>query len=111
MNEVLGIPLSVATPSALSLMAIALIITSFARGWIVSKLTVETLLTVQNLRISEAIQRGDDYRTAWELSEKRADLLQDLVDNLSIVGVSVDKILKALPPVNHSEQGDYEPLP
>jgi len=85
------------TPITLSLASISLIITAFARGWIVSKFTVESLLAVQNLRIAEAIKRGDDYKTAWELSEQRADTLQALVDKLTAVGNSVDKILLALP--------------
>jgi hypothetical protein len=85
------------TPITLSLAAISLIITSFARGWIVSRFTVETLLSVQNLRIAEAIKRGDDYKLAWELSEKRADILQKLVDKTTAVGENVDKILSALP--------------
>lgn len=85
------------TPISLSLASISLIITSFARGWIVSRFTVETLLSVQNLRIAEAIKRGDDYKAAWELSEKRGEVLQTLVDTLSVVGTSVDKVLNALP--------------
>lgn len=94
LDVIAGSPL---TPITLSLGAISLIITAFARGWIVSKFTVESLLSVQNLRIQEAIKRGDDYKVAWELSEKRADILQELVDKLTVVGNSVDKILSAIP--------------
>ena len=92
-----AIAVSPLTPITLSLSAIAIIITSFARGWIVSRFTVETLLSVQNLRISEAIKRGDDYKAAWELEQKRAEVLQNLVENLASVGVTVDKILTNLP--------------
>jgi hypothetical protein len=99
LDVIAGSPL---TPITLSLGAISLIITSFARGWIVSKFTVESLLSVQNLRIQEAIKRGDDYKTAWELSEQRADVLQAVVDKLTAVGDSVDRILSAIP-VPHSE--------
>ena len=93
------------TPAALALSAVALIITSFARGWIVSRFTVETLLSVQNLRIAEAIKRGDDYKAAWELSEKRGDVLQALVDKLTVVGDSVDKILTNLPAPQKGDRG------
>ena len=85
------------TPITLSLASIALIITSFARGWIVSSFTVGALLQVQNLRIKEAIKRGDDYRLSWELSEKRADILQTVVDKLTTVGDTMNKVLDALP--------------
>lgn len=85
------------TPITLCLSSIALIVTAFARGWVVSKFQVETLLSIQNLRIDEANKRADDYKTAWELSEKRAEVLQSLVDQLAVVGVSVNKILTALP--------------
>jgi len=97
MDWIDSIAASPLTPITLSLSAIAVIITSFARGWIVSRFTVETLLGVQNLRIAEAIKRGDDYKAAWELSEKRGDILQALVDDLTVVGASVDKILSSLP--------------
>lgn len=93
-ETIAGSPL---TPITLSLAAISLIITSFARGWIVSRFTVETLLAVQNLRIEEAIKRGDDYKIAWELSEKRGDVLQGMVDSLSGLTVTVNKVLDALP--------------
>lgn len=91
---IVGSPL---TPITLALASIALIITSFARGWIVSKFTVNTLLTVQNLRIQEAIKRGEDYKLAWELSEKRADVLQAVVDKLTGVGDTLNRVLDALP--------------
>lgn len=101
-DTIVGSPL---TPISLSLAAISLIITSFARGWIVSRFTVEQLLGVQNLRIAEAIKRGDDYKAAWELSEKRGDILQSMVDQLAGVAVTVDKVLTALP-APHSGDGD-----
>ena len=85
------------TPLSLCLASISLIITSFARGWIVSRFTVESLLGVQNLRIEEAIKRGDDYKAAWMLEQERGKVLQQMVDALTIVGVSVDKILTSLP--------------
>lgn len=103
-----GILSSPLTPITLSLAAISLIITSFARGWIVSRFTVETLLAVQNLRIEEAIKRGDDYKTAWELSEKRGEILQELVAKLSVVGVSVDKLLTNLPTPPSGDTGSVE---
>lgn len=96
------------TPISLCLTAIALIITSFARGWIVSRFTVETLLGVQNLRIEEAIKRGDDYKLAWELAEKRADILQKLVVELKVVGESVDKLLNSLPVPHNGDGGGVD---
>lgn len=98
MNDIVAtIATSPLTPITLALTSIALIITSFARGWIVSKFTVETLLAVQNLRIQEAIKRGEDYKLAWELSEKRADILQSVVDKLTGVGDTLNRVLDALP--------------
>lgn len=85
------------TPSALLLGEIALLMTAFFRGWIVAKPTYTEITKLQNSRIEEAIKRGDDYKLAWELSEKRADVLQALVADTTSVGENVNKILNALP--------------
>ena len=103
LSTIAGSPL---TPLTLCLASVSLIITSFARGWIVSKFTVESLLSVQNLRIAEAIKRGDDYKAAWELSEQRADTLQSVVDKLTAVGESVDRILTAIPVPRSGDNDD-----
>lgn len=78
------------TPVALSLSAIALVITSFARGWIVSKFVVEMLVAAAN-------QRGEDYKALYETEKQRADVLQGIVEQLTELGTTSAKILEALP--------------
>ena len=85
------------TPAALALSAVALIITSFARGWIVSKFTVETMLSGYRLVAEQANLRTTDYIVLWEVEKKRADKLEEIVDTLKIVGEQQLKILQALP--------------
>lgn len=58
---------------------------------------VKQITDLQNLRIEEAIKRGDDYKVAWELAEKRGDVLQGMVDSLSGLALTVNKVLDALP--------------
>lgn len=91
---------------SLGITSIGLIITSFARGWIVSKLTVETLLTIQNLRIAEAIKRGDDYKTAWELEVARGETQQTMIDQLAIVAENQVKLLDSLPSPHSGGNGE-----
>lgn len=95
------------TPVTLLLALICLIIVSLVRGWIQPRSTVEQILEVQNLRITEAIKRGDDYKAAWELSEKRGDILQDMVDQFAPVTATLDKVLSSLPA---PRSGDTEEL-
>ena len=85
-------------PAAVLIMIFAAgIIFMFSKGWVVTAPQIKLVTDLQNLRIVEAIKRGDDYKTAWELSEKRGDTLQALLDKTTIIGISVDKLLSNLP--------------
>ncbi len=68
----------VATPTALSLGAIALIISAFARGWILSKFTVETLIQGYKDLVELHKLRADDFKALYETERKRADVLGEV---------------------------------
>jgi hypothetical protein len=85
------------TLGALSLAAIALIITSFARGWIVSRYTVETMLGGYKGLVDQANIRAADYKEAWELSEAARKLDSEHQAKLLVYAEAADKVLQALP--------------
>lgn len=93
-ETVVGSPL---TLSGLALASLALVVTSFARGWIVSAFQVRQLLSVQNLRIEEAVKRGDDWQTAYKAEAEAHAVTRKQVDQLQVVATTVDRILNALP--------------
>lgn len=99
MQEILGIPLSVATPSALALSAIAIIVLSFVRGWIMSKFAVEQVLQASASLITQSNARADEYKQLYLTEKERGDVLQSVVEELKIVGKSTAKILESLPPI------------
>jgi hypothetical protein len=76
---------------------VILILTSFFRGWVVSARQVSEITKLQNLRLEESIARGNEYKEALLLSEKRGDVLQKLVDTTTTVGETVNRILNSLP--------------
>lgn len=97
MDEIVGIPLDVATPAALGLSVIALIVMSFVRGWIMSRFTVEQLLTVHRLISDQANLRADFNWKLYETERHRGDVLEKILDDLSVVGETQVRILNALP--------------
>lgn len=102
MDDVLGIPLNVLTPSALGLAAIAVILTSFARGWIVSRFTVETMLAGYKELAEQANKRAEDYKEIAERERARADVIEKIATDLTVVGETASRILGALP---HNREG------
>lgn len=93
-QAIVGSPLTI---GGLLLGEIALIITAFVRGWIVSSAQVANILLVQNLRIAEAIQRGDDWHNAYLAEQAKNAVLAEQLNTLAVVGETVSKILSALP--------------
>lgn len=86
-----------ATPAALGLGAIALIVTSFARGWIISRFTMETLLSGYKLLVEQANQRAEDWKSLYETEKIRADVLHDVAQKMTPLAETTAKILAALP--------------
>lgn len=91
--EVSDFLLQTATPAAVALSAIALIITSFARGWIVSAFTVTTLLGVYKLLVDQANQRAEDYKEIADIERKRGDVVQEMNIKLTSLVETSAKIL------------------
>lgn len=85
------------TPITLALLAIAAIIFIFAKGWVVSRFQVESLLAVQNLRIDEAVKRGNDWQAAYVAERDKNEVLIRQLDKLAVVGEAVDRLITALP--------------
>lgn len=85
------------TPITLMLLAIVAIIFIFAKGWVVSRFQVETLLAVQNLRIDEAVKRGNDWQAAYVIERDKNEVLLRQLDKLAVVGEAVDRLITALP--------------
>lgn len=92
------------TPITLSLSCIALVITSFARGWIVSAFQVKQLLAVQNLRIEEAIariaeatKRGDEWMGIAQGKDKIIADQAKQIEILQLTAENTNRVLQALP--------------
>ena len=97
MDGVLGFTPQEQTLSALALSAIALIITSFARGWVVAKFVVESIIKVYDLLVTASNKRADDYKEAWELSEAARKLDAAQLASLLVYAETADRILRTIP--------------
>jgi len=87
----------VVTPAAFGLSAIALIITSFARGWIVSRFTVETLIQGYKELIEQEKRRADDWKALYFDEKESRILLQQVGEKMTALGETSAKILAAIP--------------
>lgn len=94
-TDILGVPLGQLTLSGIALAAIALLVTGLFRGWVIPKGTHER-------ELDQANQRAEDYKEALAISEKRGDVLEQ-------IGVSVTKLLDAIPRPDDSRKGGTSP--
>jgi hypothetical protein len=81
------------TPLAFGVFCAIGIVILFSTGRLLVPFQVKEMLNVQNLRIQEANDRADDYKTAWTGAEARNDVL---VDYLKQLGVIVPKVVEHL---------------
>lgn len=91
----LGMPIGQLTLSGIALGAIALLVIGLLRGLVIPKATHER-------EIAQANQRAEDYKEALAISEKRGDVLEQ-------IGVSVTKLLDAIPRPDDSRRGGTSP--
>ena len=82
-TDILGIPIGQLTLSGIALAAIAFMVIGLFKGWVIPKST-------HDRELEQANQRVADYKEALTISEKRGDTLEQ-------IGVTVDKLLNALP--------------
>ena len=61
-------------------------------------------LTTHERELAAATKRGDDYKTAWEKADARADEYQQMFKQLLTYAEATDKILKSLPSVQGSRE-------
>lgn len=88
---------------AITIIFVGFVIFAFVKGWIVPQSQVRNLLELLTGRVNDANKRGDDWYAAYLVEREKNEVLVEVVDKLTIVGETTDKILKALPP-HHSEE-------
>jgi hypothetical protein len=96
--------LETVTPISLALGAVALILTSFARGWIVSKATVEIMIKGYEAVSEQSNKRANDFQEMYHTEKERGDILQGIVEKLTVIGETSARILDALPSKNVSKE-------
>lgn len=91
MGELFGIPVGQLTINGLALLAIALVVTGYASGFLVPKRTHER-------ELAQADERTEDWRELWQIANQRGDVMESVATDLVVVGENVNKLLNALPP-------------
>jgi len=91
---------------AIAVMAVfaGFVIFAFAKGWVVVVSQVRALVEIMTARIADANKRGDDWYAAYLIEREKNETLTTVVEKLTIVGETTDKILKALPPHEGEEK-------
>lgn len=85
------------TPAVIVLLLCGLVIFSFGKGWILTSWQIKALTDLQNLRLIESNQRGEDWKQAYYAEKASKDVLAEQVDRLKVVSDLLDRIVRGLP--------------
>jgi translation initiation factor 6 (eIF-6) len=90
MEELLGIPLGQLTLNVICLGGIGAMLFGMLRGLIIPKST-------HDRELARADQRAEDYRMLWEVANKRGDKLEEVAEDVVVIGETMGNLLRALP--------------
>lgn len=92
MDEILGIPLGQLTINGLALLAIGLVTVGLIRGFLIPK-------TTHLEAVARERERAAEFKELWNIANKRGDVMETVAEDLVTVGENVNRLLKALPPL------------